>query len=56
MIDSNHNHEDEEIMGGKCEADFTYSHTKRIIQGDSGGKINILGSDSCVHCEKESFV
>jgi hypothetical protein len=26
------------------------------IQGDSGGKVNILGGDSISHCEKRSFI
>jgi len=25
----------------------------RNIQGDSGGKVNVLGSDTIGHCEKE---
>jgi len=28
--------------------------TKRIIQGDSGGKMNIVGGDSFVQYEKEN--
>jgi hypothetical protein len=27
-----------------------------IIQGDSGGRVNILGGDSIRHCEKKIFV
>jgi hypothetical protein len=26
----------------------------KIIQGDSGGKVNILGGDSIGHCEEKS--
>jgi hypothetical protein len=26
------------------------------IQGDSGGKVNILGGDSIGHCEKKVYV
>jgi hypothetical protein len=26
------------------------------VQGDSGGKVNILGSHSISHCEKKKFV
>jgi hypothetical protein len=42
-------------MGTECEVDFTYTHTKHIVQGDSGGKMNIVGCDCFVRCEKESL-
>jgi hypothetical protein len=33
-----------------CKFRFLY------IQGDSGGKVNILGGDQIDHCEKKSFI
>jgi hypothetical protein len=33
----------------------TAVHVKFLLQGDSGGKVNILGGDSIDHCEKKSL-
>jgi hypothetical protein len=34
-------------------SEFEYV-TTNVIQGDSGGKVNILGGNSIGHCEKKS--
>lgn len=32
------------------------SHTVNVIQGDSGGKVNILRGDNIGHCEKNNLI
>ena len=36
-------------------APMTENVTRNMIQGDSGGKVNILGSDGIGHCEISSY-